>query len=171
MFHWLLVEPQALKSLFSVEYVFLIRKCPHLVVSAHVSLQVLRLTHVCEGEKQSQLLSTTSPRWFWRMAANKTVVHSRNMFLSILRCGTSYFKKWFFITVSKRTCYPYFNKYSLIFSGILASQRTRNPMSLPPMVTSVISGTWRFGLSHFGLWTFRSRHFGLGTFRSRHFCT
>jgi len=60
----MLVNPQALKSVLSVEDSFLIWKCAHLVVFAHINLQVKHLTQICEGEKQSRLLSTTSPLWF-----------------------------------------------------------------------------------------------------------
>jgi len=59
-------------------------------VSAHISLQVKHLTQVCEGEKQIQLLSTTSPLWFWRRIG--LVVHFRDKFLSFLCCGTSCLK-------------------------------------------------------------------------------
>jgi len=74
------------RACFQSQIPFLIRKCAHLVVSAHISLQVRHLTQVCEGEKQSQLLSTTSPLWFWRRI--RLVVHFRDKFLSFLCCGT-----------------------------------------------------------------------------------
>jgi len=74
----MLVAPQALESVFPVEDSFLIRKRAHFVVSAHISLQVKHLTQVCEGEKQSQPLSTTSPLWFWRQI--RLVAHSVTRF-------------------------------------------------------------------------------------------
>jgi len=80
----MLVAPQALKSMLPVEDSFstIIRQCAHLVVSAHISLQVKHLTQVCEGQKQSQLLSITSPLWFWRLI--RLVVHNRDKFLSFV---------------------------------------------------------------------------------------
>jgi len=36
-------------------------------------------------KKQSQLLSSTSPVWYWRRIR---LVHFRDMFLSFLCCGT-----------------------------------------------------------------------------------
>jgi len=63
----MLVAPQALKSVIPVEDFFttVIKKCAHFA-SAHISLQVKHLTQVCDGEKQSQLLLTTSLLWLWR---------------------------------------------------------------------------------------------------------
>jgi len=89
MFHWMLMAPPALKSVLPVEDPFLIWKCALVVVSAHISLQVKHLTQVCEGEKQSQLLPTTSPLWFRRRIS---IVHFRDKFLSFLCSGTSCFK-------------------------------------------------------------------------------
>jgi len=49
-------------------------------IRAHQSTsETFNLTHVCEGEKQSQLLSITSPLWFWRRI--RLVVHFRYKFL------------------------------------------------------------------------------------------
>jgi len=78
---------------------FLIRKCAHLVIFAHKSLQVKHLTQVCEGEKQSQLLPITLPLWFWRRI--RLVVHFRYKFLSFLCCETSCFKMTFHHNVKK----------------------------------------------------------------------
>jgi len=78
---------------FQWQIPFLTRKCADLVVSAHISLQVKHLTQVCEGGKQSQLLSTTSPLWFWRRI--RLVVHFRDRFLSLLCCGASCLKNDF----------------------------------------------------------------------------
>ena len=93
---------------------FLIGKCAHLVVSAQISLQAKHLTQVCEGEKQSQLLSTTSSLWFWRRIS--LVVHFRDKFLPFLCCGTSCFKNDFSLQCQKRTC--------LIFQQIFRSSAT-----------------------------------------------
>jgi len=46
------------RACFQSKTPFLIRKCTHLVVSAHINLEVKHLTQVCEGEKQSHLVST-----------------------------------------------------------------------------------------------------------------
>jgi len=72
---WLL---RGSRACFQSKIPFIISKCAHLVVSAHISLQVKYLTQVCEGEKQSPLLSTTSPLWFWRRI--RLVVHFRENF-------------------------------------------------------------------------------------------
>jgi len=49
---------------FSRRFLFNMEMRAHLVVFAHINLQVKHLTQICEGEKQSRLLSTTSPLWF-----------------------------------------------------------------------------------------------------------
>jgi len=54
------------RACFQLQIPILIRKYAHLVVSAHISIQVQHLKQVCEGEKQSQLLPTTSLLWFLR---------------------------------------------------------------------------------------------------------
>ena len=87
---WLL---RCSRACFQSKIAFLIRKCAHLVVSAHISLQVKHSTQVCEGEKQSQLLSATSPLWFWPPI--RLVVHFRDKFLSFLCCGILCFKNDF----------------------------------------------------------------------------
>ena len=78
---------------------FLIRKWARLVTSAHISIHVKLLTQVGEGEKQSQLLLTTSPLWFWRRI--RLVAHLRDKFLSFLCCGKSCFKTIFHHNVKK----------------------------------------------------------------------
>jgi len=87
---------------------FLITKCTHLVVSAHISLQVRHVTKVCEGEKQSQLLSITSPLWISRRI--RLVVHFRDTFLPFLCCGTSCFTNDFSSQFQKEPV-SYFKKY------------------------------------------------------------
>jgi len=95
---------------------FIIRKCAHLVVSAHISLQVKHLTEVGREEKQNHIVSTTSPLWFWRRI--RLVVHFREKFLSFLCCGTSCFKNYFSSQCQKKTCFifqpiiPHFFRYS-----------------------------------------------------------
>jgi len=122
---------------FQSKIPFLIRKRVNLVVSARISLQLKHFTQVCEGEKQSQFLSTTSPLWFWRRI--RLVVHFRDKFLSFLCCGTSC-SKMIFITMSKRTCFI-FQPIFPHFSGILAGQRAQRSIWLPPVIASAISFT------------------------------
>ena len=130
---WLLRRSRAC---FQSKISFLIMKCAHLVVSAHNSLQVKHLTQVCEGEKQSQLLSTTSPLWFWRRI--RLGVHFRDKFLCFLCCGTSCLKNDFSSQCQKEPV-SYFNQYSSISSAMLAGQRAQRPISLPPVIASAIS--------------------------------
>jgi len=82
-----------LRACFQSKIPFLSRKCEQLVVSAYISQHVKHLTQACEGEKQSQLLSITSPLWFWRRL--KLVIHFCDKFLSFLCCGISCFKNNF----------------------------------------------------------------------------
>jgi len=130
---WLL---RCSRACFQSKIAFLIRKCAHLVVSAHISLQVKHSTQVCEGEKQSQLLSATSPLWFWRRI--RLVVHFRDKFLSFLCCGTSCFQNDFSPQCQKEPV-SYFSQYSRIFSCIFAGQRAQRPISLPPAIASATS--------------------------------
>jgi len=93
-------------------------------------------TQVFDGEKQSHLLSITSPLWFWQRL--RLVVHLRGKFLSFLCCGTSCFKNDF-TSQSRKEPVLYFNQYSRISSGIMAGQTPWRPISLPPAIASVIS--------------------------------
>ena len=90
------------------------------LIHAHQSIRET-INTVCEGEKQSQLLSTTSALWFWRRI--RFAVHFRDEFLSFLCCGKSCFKNNF----------SFFNQYSHVFSGILNDQRS---IFLPPVIVS-----------------------------------
>jgi len=99
------------RACFQSKIPFLIKKCSHLVVSALISLQVKQLTQVCEGKKQSKLLSTTSPLWFWRRI--RLVLHFCDKFLSFLCCGASRFKNVFSSQCQKEPV-SYFNQYSRI---------------------------------------------------------
>jgi len=58
----MLVVPQAPQSVLPIEDSF---SNQEMRTFSDISLQVKPLTQVCEGEKQSQILSTTSPLWFW----------------------------------------------------------------------------------------------------------
>ena len=120
---------------FQSQIPFLIKKCAHLVESAHINLQVKHLTQACEGEKQSQLLSTTSLLWFWRRI--RLVVHFRDKFLSFMCCGTC-FKNDFSLQCQKEPVW-YFNQYSRIFPAILAGQRAERPISLPLVIALATS--------------------------------
>jgi len=130
---WLLRRSRAC---FQSKISFLIRQCAHLVVFAHINLQVKHLTQVCEGDNQSQLLSITSPLWFWRRI--RLVTHFRDKLLSFLCCGASCFKNDFSSQCRKEPV-SYFNQYYRSFSGILAGQMAQRPISLPPVIVSPIS--------------------------------
>ena len=147
MLHWMLVTPRALKSMLPVAESFSnkeMRTFCHFVAMVHINLQVKHSTQVCEGEKQSQLLSTTSPLWFRRRI--RLVVHFRDKFLSFLCCGTSCFQNDFSSQCQKEPV-SYFNQYSRIFFGIFAGQRAQRPISLPPVIASDISSIV-FSMTH-----------------------
>jgi len=108
----MLVAPQGLKNVLPVEDSFSNKEMRRLSrIRAHQSTNE---TQVCEGQKQSQLLSTTSPLWFWRRI--RLVVHILDKFLYFLCCGTSCFKNDFHHNV-KRNCFsfqpvfPHFFRY------------------------------------------------------------
>ena len=65
------------------------RYCGWRVITKKPTATIVALVggKVCEGEKQSQFLPTTSPLWFWRRIRHG--VHFRDKFLSFLHCGTS----------------------------------------------------------------------------------
>jgi len=137
MFHLLFVAPQALKSLLPVEDSFSDKETRTFSrICAHQSIEVKHLTQVCEGDNQSQLLSITSPLWFWRRI--RLVTHFRDKLLSFLCCGASCFKNDFSSQCRKEPV-SYFNQYYRSFSGILAGQMAQRPISLPPVIVSPIS--------------------------------
>jgi len=123
MFHWMLVAPQALKSVLPVEDSFTDKEMRTFSLSAHISLQIKHLTQAYEGEKQSQLLSTTSPSWFWRRM--RLVVQFRDKLLSFPCRWTSCFIKDF---SSQRRKEPvsYFNQYYRIFPAYWLARRPRD---------------------------------------------
>ena len=96
-------------------------------------------THLCEGEKQSQLLSTTSPLWILATI----VVHFRDKFVFSMLWNIM-FQKWLFITMSKRACFI-FQPIFPHFFGILAGHRAQRPISLPPVAVPAISSIAFFG--------------------------
>jgi len=106
----MLVAPQALKSVIPVED-FFGNKERHSFSRIRVH-QSTSETQVCEGQNQSQLLSTTSPLWLWRRI--RLVAHIRDKFLSFLRCETSCFKNDFSSQFQKEPV-SYFNQYCRIF--------------------------------------------------------
>ena len=137
MFHWMLMAPQALKNVLPVEDSFSNKEMRTFSrIRAHQSTSETFNTSFCEGGKQSQLLSTTSPLWFWRRT--KLVVHFRDKFLSFLCCGTSRLKNDFHHNIKKNLLHISTN-IPAFFSGILAGQRTQRPISLPPLIASAIS--------------------------------
>jgi len=132
MFHWMLVAPQALNSVLPVADSFSNKEMRTFSrIPAHQSTSD---TQVCEGQKQSQLLSITSPLWFWPRI--RLVVHFREKFLSFQFCGTLCFKNDFSSEVKDNLFKISTNIPARIFSGILAGQR---PTSLPPVIASAIS--------------------------------
>jgi len=58
--------------------------------------------------------------------------------LCLFRIVNTIFKKWLFITMSKRTCFIFQPMFPL-FSGILAGQRAQKQTLLPPLIGSDIS--------------------------------
>ena len=81
----MLVAPQALKSVLPVADSFSNKEMRTFSrISADISLLV-KQTQVCEGEKQNQLVSTTSPLWFWQP---RLVVHFRDeSLIAVSRSG------------------------------------------------------------------------------------
>ena len=116
---WLLSRSRAY---FQSKIPFQIRKCAHLVISAHISPEVKHFTQVCKGEKQSQLLSTTSPLWFWRQI--RLVVHFFDKILSFLCFGTSCFTNDFSSQCQKEPV-SHFNQCSHIFFRLARGPRDR----------------------------------------------
>ena len=134
---WLL---RRLRACFQSKIPFLTRKCAHLVVSAHISPQVKNLTQVCEGEKQSQLLSNISPLCFWRQI--KLVVHFREKFLSFLCCEVEHhvLKMTFHHNVKKNLFHISTNILAFFrYIGWPEGPEVLRPISLPPVIASAIS--------------------------------
>ena len=133
------MAPQALKSVLPAADSFHNNKEMRTFsrIREHQS-KVKHLTQACEREKQSQLLSITSPLWFRRRI--RLVVHFCDKFLSFLYYGTSCFKNDFSSQCQKELV-SYFNQYFRIFSGILTGHR---PISLPLVIASPISSIMFF---------------------------
>ena len=134
----MLVAPQALKNVLSVEDSFSDKEMRTFGrIRAHQSTSETFNTSL-RRKKQSQLLSTTSPLWFWRRIRH--VVHFLEKFLSFLCCGASCSKNDFSSQCQKEPV-SYFNQYSRIFSCTLADQNAQRRISLPPVIASAISPT------------------------------
>jgi len=140
MFHWMLVAPQGPRVCFQAKIPFLIRQCAHLVVSAHISLQV---KNKFVQEKKCQRLSTTSPLWFWRRIRLVVGYISVTGFCFLCVIEHHVLKLTFHRNVKKNLFHISTNN-SRIFSGILASQRVQRPISLPPVIVSAISSIVHF---------------------------
>ena len=131
MFHWMLVAPQALKSVLPVEDSFSNKEMRTFSrIREHQSTRKTFNTRLWR-KKQSQLLSTTSPLWFWQRI--KLVVRFCDK--SFLCYGTSCFKNDFSSQCQKE----HISINVPAFSGILAGQRAQRPISLPHVIASTIS--------------------------------
>jgi len=124
MFHWLLVAPQALKSVLPV-------------VDSFSDKEMRILNHIRAHQSTSETFNTS----LWR---RKTKPASVNYFWYIsvgsfcLSCVVECCKNDF-SSQSQKEPVSYFNQYSRIFSGTLASQKAQRPISLPPVIASAIS--------------------------------
>jgi len=113
-----------------------------LVESPLISVQVKHLTQVCEGEKLSQLLSTTSSLWFWRRI---TLCGTFPWYVSVFYVlWNIMIWKWLLITMPKRACiifqpiFSYFFRYIVWPEGPWALLSLQKPISLLPVIASAI---------------------------------
>ena len=137
MLYWMLVAPQALKSVLPVAESFSNKEMRTFSrIGAHQSTSETFNTSLWRRKTKPASVSYFAIV----VLANKTcvVVHFRDKFLSFLFCGTSCFKSDFSSQCQKEPL-SHFNQYSRIFSGILAGQRAQRPISLPPAIASAIS--------------------------------
>ena len=141
MFHWMLVVPQALKSVLPVEDSF--------------SNEEMRTFSRIRAHQYTSETFTTS---LWR---KKTKPASLNYFAIVvlatnttcgtfpwevsvfLCCGTSCSKNDFSSQCQKEPVW-YFNQYFRIFVGTLAGQKAQRPVSLPPVIASATSSIMFF---------------------------
>ena len=135
MFHWLLVAPQALKSVLPVAGCFSDKEmCTFSRIRAHQSTSYTFNTSLWRRKAKP-----ASVNFFafvvWRRI--RFVVHFHDKFLSFLCWGTSCFKNGFSSQCHKEPV-SYFNQYSRIFSGRLNGQVSQRWISLPPVIASVI---------------------------------
>jgi len=124
----MLVATQAIESVLPVED-SVSKKQAHLVVSGHISLQVKYLTQVCEGEKQSQLLSIYSPLGFWRRIKHMRFI-SVTGFCSFRVVEHHVLKMTFHHNVQKNLFHISTNVPAFC-SGILVGQRAQNRYCCP----------------------------------------
>jgi len=134
---WMLVAPQALKSVLPVE--------------DSISTKEMRTFHRIAHQSTSEIFNTSL--WSRKRKAASVNYFAIVVLVTNKTCGTfpwqvsvfpvlrlwnTIFWKWLFITMSKKTV-SYFNQYSRIFSGILPGQRAQRPTSLLPVIFSVTS--------------------------------
>ena len=135
MFHWMLVAPQALKSVLRVEHSF--------------SNKEMRTFSRIRAHQSTRETFNTS---LWR---RKTKSASVNYFAIVIlatnkTCGTfpwqvSVFSMlWnimFWKTFHHNVKEPvfYLNQYFHVFSSMFAGQRAQKPITLPPVIASAIS--------------------------------
>ena len=137
MFHWMLVAPQALKSLLPVEDSFSNNEM-RTFSSIRAHQPTIETFNTSLWRRKTK---PTSVNYFAIvvLATNKTDGGTFPIQLSVVSVlWNIMFQKWLFITMLKKAVL-YLNQYSRIFSGILAGQRAQRPMSLPPVITSAIS--------------------------------
>jgi len=137
----MLVAPQAFKSVFPVEDSFSNKELRTFSRIRHISLQVKHLTQVCVERKQSQLLSTTSPLWFWRQI--RLVVHFRDKFFSFWVVKHHALKMTFYHSVKKNLFHIWTNLPTFI--PVYWQARGHRDRSLSPVIASAISSTAFFG--------------------------
>jgi len=129
---WLLRCPRAC---FQWQISFLIRKCAHSVVSAHISLQAKHLTSFWKKKAKPASINYFA---IVVLATNKTCGTFPWKFLSFLCCRTSCFESDF-SSQCQRESVSYLKQYSRILSCLLADERAQRPISLPPVIASVTS--------------------------------
>ena len=135
VFHWMLVAPQALRSVLPVEDSSSNKKMRTFSRIRSRQSRSETFHTICEGEKQSQLLSTTSPLWFWRQM--RLVVHSVKRFCLLCVGERHLLKMTFHHNVKKNlfhisTNIPAFFRYI----GWPVDPETN---TLPPVMASAIS--------------------------------
>ena len=136
MFHWMLVAPQALKSMLPV-------------VDSFCNQEMRTFSRIGEHQSASETFNTR----LWR---RKTKPASVNYFDIVAlatnkTCGafpwqvSVFFVLWNimfqkdFSSQYQKELVSYFNQHCRIFSGILAGQRAQRPISLAPEIASATS--------------------------------
>jgi len=135
MFHWILVGPQALKSVLPVEDSFSIKEMhtfSHII--AHQSLSETFNTSLWR-KKQSQLLSTTLPLRFWEWI--RLVIRFCDKVCLFCVMERNVLKMTFHHYVKKNLFHISTNTPH--FCGILVGQRAQRSISLSQVIASAIS--------------------------------